>query len=245
MTAALPLTEKEKQALRLIVRGHDAKSCARELNLSVHTINDRLRDARRKLGVSSSREAARLLLAEEGFPQKPVPDTIGKAAAPPAGQQAGAPATRRGIARRLAGSLAGVAAVILTLSLLALVPQSAPDAVVPAAAAERHPAETAAERFLGLIDRGRWEESWRATTPEFRRLNSVAAWTAASERARTPLGAVRSRVLLSREDVPAGGPAGTELVKFRTSFAGRADATEKVALAHEGGEWRVVGIYIE
>ena len=60
------LTEKEKQTLRLIVRGHDAKSSARDLGLSVHTINERLRDARRKLAVSSSREAARMLLAAEG-----------------------------------------------------------------------------------------------------------------------------------------------------------------------------------
>ncbi|MDQ2763305.1 MAG: LuxR C-terminal-related transcriptional regulator, partial [Pseudomonadota bacterium] len=42
------LSDKEKQTLRLIVRGHDAKSIARSLGLSVHTINERLRDARRK-----------------------------------------------------------------------------------------------------------------------------------------------------------------------------------------------------
>ena len=59
------LSEKEKQTLRLIVRGHDAKSIARDLGLSVHTINERLRDARRKMAVSSSREAARLLLEVE------------------------------------------------------------------------------------------------------------------------------------------------------------------------------------
>ena len=51
------LTEKEKQTLRLIVRGHDAKSMARHLGLSIHTVNERLRDARRKLEVSSSRGA--------------------------------------------------------------------------------------------------------------------------------------------------------------------------------------------
>ena len=53
------LTEKEKQTLRQLVSGHDAKSMARELGLSVHTVNERLRDARRKMAVSSSREAAR------------------------------------------------------------------------------------------------------------------------------------------------------------------------------------------
>ena len=56
-----PLSDGEKAALRLLAQGHDAKSAARELGLSVHAINERLRTARRKLGVSSSREAARLL----------------------------------------------------------------------------------------------------------------------------------------------------------------------------------------
>jgi TonB family protein len=50
----------------LLAQGHEAKSIASTLELSVHTVNERLRSARRKLGVSSSREAARLLLAQEG-----------------------------------------------------------------------------------------------------------------------------------------------------------------------------------
>ena len=69
MTAPIQtLTEKEKETLRLLVDGHDAKSMARQLGLSVHTINERLRDARRKMAVSSSREAARKLRAIEHCP---------------------------------------------------------------------------------------------------------------------------------------------------------------------------------
>ncbi|MFM7403483.1 MAG: helix-turn-helix transcriptional regulator [Erythrobacter sp.] len=68
------LTDKEKDALRLLLRGHDAKSCARELALSVHTVNERLRKARRKLGTTSSREAARVLMAAEG---EETPETLG------------------------------------------------------------------------------------------------------------------------------------------------------------------------
>jgi DNA-binding CsgD family transcriptional regulator len=60
------LGEREKEALRLLLAGHDAKSIAASLGLSVHTVNERLRDARRKLGVSSSREAARRLATFEG-----------------------------------------------------------------------------------------------------------------------------------------------------------------------------------
>jgi DNA-binding NarL/FixJ family response regulator len=60
------LSEKEKAALRLLLHGHDAKSMAATLGLSVHTIRERLHEARRKLGVSSSREAARRLAQAEG-----------------------------------------------------------------------------------------------------------------------------------------------------------------------------------
>ena len=64
------LLEREKDVLRLLLVGHDAKSIARHLGLSTHVVNERLRDARRKLGVSSSREAARVLaLAEADSPK--------------------------------------------------------------------------------------------------------------------------------------------------------------------------------
>lgn len=65
------LLEREKDVLRLLLVGNDAKSIARQLNLSTHVVNERLRDARRKLGVGSSREAARLLAqAEADTPKK-------------------------------------------------------------------------------------------------------------------------------------------------------------------------------
>ncbi len=66
--------------LRLLTRGHDVKSAAAELGLSVHTVNERLREARSKTGASSSRGAARLL-AEQEDPAKSVPAKIGVRAA--------------------------------------------------------------------------------------------------------------------------------------------------------------------
>lgn len=71
------LTEREKDTLRLLMAGHDAKSIARELDLSVHTVNDRLRNARAKLGVSSSREAARKFAEQEaGYANPELPDLL-------------------------------------------------------------------------------------------------------------------------------------------------------------------------
>lgn len=57
------LTPKEIEALALIAQGHDAKSAARELSVSSHTIYERLRRAREKLGAENSRAAARQLFA--------------------------------------------------------------------------------------------------------------------------------------------------------------------------------------
>ena len=62
------LTDREREVLRLLLAGHTAKSAAAELDLSVHTINNYLREARKKLGVSSSREAARVLGERENAP---------------------------------------------------------------------------------------------------------------------------------------------------------------------------------
>jgi DNA-binding CsgD family transcriptional regulator len=59
------LTDREREVLRLLAGGHDVKSIARELSISTSAVTDRLRYARRKLGVSTSREAARLLANDE------------------------------------------------------------------------------------------------------------------------------------------------------------------------------------
>jgi DNA-binding CsgD family transcriptional regulator len=51
------LSDREKQILRLLARGHDAEPAARMPDISIHTGNERLRDARGELGVFSIREA--------------------------------------------------------------------------------------------------------------------------------------------------------------------------------------------
>ena len=106
------LTQKEKETLRLIGRGHDAKSMARHLGLSVHTVNERLRDARRKLDVSSSREAARLLLdtegadIERGDPQKLADKLIGEDERAEGAAQSGMPDSGTGRASGVAAPVA-------------------------------------------------------------------------------------------------------------------------------------------
>lgn len=243
------LTEKEKQTLRLIVRGHDAKSTARHLGLSVHTINERLRDARRKLAVSSSREAARLLLEREGAnPQKSADEQIGEAAQPEDVGQDDRPESGRGRLRRYARTGTGVVIMSLALGLLAIVaaPQiaSAPEGGAASISARSSNVEATARRFLTLIDQGKWDESYALTTASFQKLNTSKVWAEVSEQARPPLGALISRTMISHEDVPTP-PHGYKMVKFRTNFANRANVIEKVSLERVGDDWRVAGVYFE
>lgn len=253
------LTEKEKQTLRLIVRGHDAKSIARVQNLSVHTINERLRDARRKLSVSSSREAARMLHdAEDGNGSSPTPDSLGdkhmgEDTARPAMDQERAPHGARR-AFRPPAMIIGVFIMTITLGLLALAaltqgtaspPLPAPPITATPVVATRDAAVVStARQWLALLDERNWAETYRGTSTAFRQLNTLAAWTDASHAVRDPLGAMQSRTLVSVEILPAP-PAGYEVVKFRTSFANRRDAVETVTLEREDGGWRVAGIIIE
>jgi DNA-binding CsgD family transcriptional regulator len=59
------LNAAERTALRLLAKGHTAKSIANLTDRSVGAVNERLREARRKTGVGSSRELARLFAAQE------------------------------------------------------------------------------------------------------------------------------------------------------------------------------------
>ena len=242
------LTDKEKEALRLMARGHDAKSMARHLSRSVHTVNDRLRAARRKLSVTSSREAARIVLEREGE---------GDAAAPenPAGKEIG---DADGAARAQDGSrpgnpghfaIAGVCIVsILIASALVLSSQfAASEPAEPASqtvAARDEAVAAAARDWLELGDVADWQGAFDAAGTSFREANTVEGWTAASRQVRSPLGDVIKRELASVRYLNAP-PKGFQEVVFRTEFANRAGATETVTLVKEEGGWKVVGILIE
>lgn len=245
------LTEKEKETLRLLVHGYDAKSMARHLGLSVHTINERLRDARRKMAVSSSREAARQLHEVEGRDPEYLGDkALGDAATAPGMTDISTPTEVPGPSRRF-GWIVGGVLMSFSLALLALsslsgtvgAPAVAPSATPSAPAAETA-AVKAARQWLALVDASDWKGSWTATSQSFRSQNTLDVWTKVSESARVPLGAVVSRQLISEEDIPAP-PAGYQVVKFKTSYANKPEAVETVSLSWEDGSWRVAGCYIE
>lgn len=244
------LTEKEKQTLRLLLEGYDAKSMARHLDLSVHTINERLRDARRKFAVSSSKEAARLLRRAEVDPETLGDRSLGDGKAMAAVHPPTVPGPVAPSWRSATWAIGGVAMLTVAAAILALtVPNGSSPAIqstegTPSAPAPASAAVVAARAWLELGDAGKWDEALAATGAAFRAANSPQRWRSVSQEVRVPLGRVRSRTLLDEQEVPTP-PRGARIVRFRTDFEGKPGATETLSLQREGDAWKVVGIYLE
>lgn len=248
-TAAL--TDREKATLRLLLAGHDAKSIARELGLSVHTVNERLRDARRKLGVASSREAARLLAAREGAAPEKLGDTaLGVPAAPlpMASPVQGEP--RHWPGSRLAWLSGGmlIMSLLIALAAFALNRPATPVVQTPVPSAASEAASLGdAKAWLALVDQGRWDQSWQAASTLFRGKITAKGWETTIQPVRQPLGPVVSRAFqaVTKTNTLPGAPAADyEILIFQTRFEQRGNSIETVILMREGTAWRVAGYFI-
>lgn len=251
MTDAIQaLSEKEKEALRLLLGGHDAKSMAKALGLSVHTVNERLRDARRKLSVSSSKAAARLLREAEA------PQMLGDRFSGDAGGALSVQTLEPGPADKpwavwTIGGFAMIALFVAALAFAASEPAAQPASAIAATAASttatnavaESDASRAARDWLALVDARNWQASYMATAASFRSANTLANWQGAAEAVHAKLGPAAARELLSDFDTPSSNDV--RAVRFRTVFPGNQVKTETLSLSREGGTWRVAGIYVE
>jgi hypothetical protein len=140
--------------------------------------------------------------------------------------------------------LMSIALGLVALATLSQVTPTAPLAPTTSDETASSEVQQLARRWLVLIDQGHWEDSYKETGSAFRKLNTLQVWAATNEKVRVPLGPVVSRTFLRQENLPAP-PYGYEVVKFRTSFANKADAVETVSLSRENGSWRVAGVTIE
>ena len=256
--AADALSAREKQVLRLLLAGHDAKSSARDLGLSVHTINEHLREARRKLGVSSSREAARRLAeAEQDAPDSLGTKQFGVVDTAPAMPIASPSDRRPGAAQAFAWLGGGMLIMSLLIATLALslslhagnaVPEPVPAPVPVATIGAQDPVAVAAARtWIALVDQQEWGESWDAAGTLFKTQLTRADWAKTLRGVREPLGAAGSRIFQSGTHATTlpGVPVGDyEILQFQTRFASRPESTETIALAREGADWKVIGYFI-
>ncbi|WP_421836396.1 helix-turn-helix domain-containing protein [Novosphingobium sp.] len=171
------LSARELEVLRLLAEGHTIKSIAVKLDRTEASINERLRDARRKTGVGSSRELARQLGAQKIWDRNP--DL--------AMTSAGAEGSVQPASRGLSGPKGKIAMLIAMPLIAAGSLLMAADAPFNAARPQAAPAAAGAAHISPLI--GRWaldvarvpaEERPRSVTISF----SVAPdqrWTTAVE----------------------------------------------------------------
>jgi Protein of unknown function (DUF4019) len=135
-----------------------------------------------------------------------------------------------------------IRASLLVLALLAI-----PNAV-SAAEDEAAAATAAALAWLALVDRGDYAASWDEAASLFRARIGSADWVGALTAARTPLGPVGERQLLSARHVTElpGVPDGDYVIlQFQTGFANKARAIETVTPMLDGAQWRVSGYFIK
>lgn len=134
------LTPRQKEILRLLLAGFDAKSIANELGISVHTVTEHLREARRHLGVTNSREAARLLgQAEAGPPNNLGPNNIGVFGHPEASSSLQQPKPNR----RLVYVGASIMFLLATVTIALALSDNQPSAQQGEPAAQEIPATSA------------------------------------------------------------------------------------------------------
>ena len=112
---------------------------------------------------------------------------------------------------------------------------------------KKQAAEQEAGKWLALVDGGQYQESWERAASLFKQQVNAEQWSQALAAARTPLGALVSRQLLSAdyETSLPGAPDGEYVIlQFQTRFKNKKSAIETVTPMMDNGNWRVSGYYI-
>ncbi len=110
-------------------------------------------------------------------------------------------------------------------------------------------AVSSAEKWLCMVDGGKYSESWNEAAEFFRNAIKREQWEQTLLAVRKPLGKCITRKLKSKTyktSLP-GAPDGEYLViLFETSFENKKSAAETVTpMMDKDGEWRVSGYYIK
>lgn len=261
------VTDKEKEALRLLLAGHDAKSSARELDVSVHTLNDRLRSVRRKLGVTTSKEAARILGAAEreddtgreqddggGDEGESLVTTPKPLVHKGLGVQENERNQDNGVAAdqeeegfsflrsRRKGLLIMSLALAASLAALTVVSIDQPQWVEAAFGEEaQNASELQARSWLNLIDNGKFDESYNEAGETLRGQYPQGMWKFGLT-LRMTKGKLESRELLqvSRTQEYAGLPIGEyQIVEFNSLFQYNNRQLERVVLQRTPSGWEI------
>jgi DNA-binding CsgD family transcriptional regulator len=93
------LTARERECLRLVARDRSTGEIARQLSISINTVDNHIKNAKRKLGTTDRFSAARALAVHEGRSQSLASLGSAMEAAAPAGQSDDAAASNADVVR--------------------------------------------------------------------------------------------------------------------------------------------------
>ncbi len=110
-------------------------------------------------------------------------------------------------------------------------------------------AASSAEIWLGVVDEGKYAESWKQAAELFRSAVKQEQWEQSLQAARKPLGKLVSRKLKSKTyktSLPSAPDGEYVVIEFETSFENKKSAVETVTpMMDKDGKWRVSGYYIK
>jgi len=110
-------------------------------------------------------------------------------------------------------------------------------------------AVASAEKWLSIVDEGKYGESWEHAAEYFRNAINQEKWTQSLKAVREPLGKLISRTVtrITYETALPGAPDGEYVViQFSTSLERKKTAMETVTpMLDKDGTWRVSGYYIK
>lgn len=133
--------------------------------------------------------------------------------------------------------------VLIVMALIVMVP------AVSASPEKENDAVISAEKWLGMVDSGKYAESWKEAAELFRNAVKQEQWMQSLKAVRKPLGKLLFRKIKTknyRTSLP-GAPDGEYVViQFETSFEQKKSAIETVTpMMDKDGKWRVSGYYIK
>jgi hypothetical protein len=107
----------------------------------------------------------------------------------------------------------------------------------------------AAEKWLGLVDEGKYAESWTEAAGYFKNAVTQDQWAQSLKAVRNPFGKLISREVKNKTystSLP-GAPDGEYVViQFETSFANKRSAIETITpMLEKDAKWRVSGYFIK
>ncbi len=108
---------------------------------------------------------------------------------------------------------------------------------------------TAANRWLALIDKGEYAESWNAASNMFKNTIASNQWKKVLSGVRKSFGKVLSRKIMgqSHHDSLPGAPDGSYFViQYSTEFENKKNAVETITMTKEkDGSWKSAGYFIK